>query len=164
MCVCLCVCLSLHLSATSQCCTETFNHKITWTTPHDSPGSLVSVADDLGKNQTRSHQMELITRYNSKKSTVASELLTEFGRKFFTSSVHLSLQHDCRDAVRRAGSSATADTCLISDNAFAALQRSRTPEAIVMSYVSGCVEAGRYWFVMTQFPVTRSHHRGYPRM
>ena len=34
------------------------------------------------------------------------------GRNFITLSVHLCLQHVCRDAPRRAGSSATADTCI----------------------------------------------------
>jgi len=37
--------------------------------------------------------------------------MTQFGRKFITLIVHLCLQHVYRDAARRAGSSATADTC-----------------------------------------------------
>jgi len=38
-CVCLCLCLSL--SVTSRCSTKTAKHRITQTTPHDGPGTLV---------------------------------------------------------------------------------------------------------------------------
>jgi len=37
------------LSVTSQCTTEMAKHRIAQTTPHDSPGTLVSDAKDLGK-------------------------------------------------------------------------------------------------------------------
>jgi len=38
-------------------------------------------------------------------------LSAQFGCTFITLSVHHCLQHVCRDAARRAGSLATADTC-----------------------------------------------------
>jgi len=38
-CVCLCLCLSV--SVTSRCSTKTAKHRITQTTPHDGPGTLV---------------------------------------------------------------------------------------------------------------------------
>ena len=51
-----------------------------------------------------------ITHCMSKTST-SQPLSTQFGRKFITSIIHLCLQHVCRDAAGRAGSSAIADTC-----------------------------------------------------
>jgi len=48
------VCLSVCLSVTSPCSTETTKRRSTQTTPHDSPGTLVFPAEDLGKTQTGS--------------------------------------------------------------------------------------------------------------
>jgi len=42
---------SVCLSVTRRCSTETAKHRIMQTTPHDSPGTLVSDAKDLGKTQ-----------------------------------------------------------------------------------------------------------------
>jgi len=49
-----CVRLSVCLSVTSRRSTETAKHRITQTTPHDSPGTLASVAENLGETQTGS--------------------------------------------------------------------------------------------------------------
>ena len=42
-----CLCLSVCLSVTSWCSTKTAKRRITQTTPHDTPGSLVFCAKDL---------------------------------------------------------------------------------------------------------------------
>ena len=41
MALCLSVCLSVRLSATSRCSTKTAKRRVTQTTPHDSPATLV---------------------------------------------------------------------------------------------------------------------------
>jgi len=51
-----------------------------------------------------------ITRY--KTSTIAS-VVNLFGCNFVTLSVHLCLQHVCRDAARRAGLLATDDSYIL---------------------------------------------------
>ena len=48
----MCVCPSV----TSRCSTETVKRRITQTTPHDSPGTLVSDAENLDKTETGSPQ------------------------------------------------------------------------------------------------------------
>jgi len=41
VCVCVCLCLSVCLSVTSRCSAKTAKRRITQTTPHDIPGTLV---------------------------------------------------------------------------------------------------------------------------
>ena len=48
----------------------------------------------------------------TRKRRPSQALSSQLGRKFITLSVHLCLQHFCRDRARRAGSPATADTSL----------------------------------------------------
>ena len=50
--VCLSVCLSVRLSVTSRCSTKTAKRRITQTTPHDSPGTLVFWCQRSPRNST----------------------------------------------------------------------------------------------------------------
>jgi len=50
--VCVCVCLCLCLSVTSRCSTKTAKRRITKTTPHDTPGSLVFWRQRSPRNST----------------------------------------------------------------------------------------------------------------
>ena len=61
---CVCVCLCLCLSVTSRSSTKTAKRRITQTTPHDTPGSLVFWCQRLPRNSTgvtpyRGHQMQV---------------------------------------------------------------------------------------------------------
>jgi len=42
----------------------------------------------------------------------SDKLATVVGRQFITLSVHICVQHDGRNAARRAGLSATAESCI----------------------------------------------------
>ena len=50
--VCLSVCLSVSVSVTSRCSTKTAKRRITQTTPHDSPGTLVFWCQRSPRNST----------------------------------------------------------------------------------------------------------------
>jgi len=50
--VCVCLCLSVCLSVTSRCSTKTAKRRITQTTPHDTPGTLVFWCQRFPRNST----------------------------------------------------------------------------------------------------------------
>ena len=54
LCPCLCVCLCLCLSVTSRCSTKTAKRRMTQTTPHDTPGTLVFWSQRSPRNSTGS--------------------------------------------------------------------------------------------------------------
>ena len=105
-CVCLSVCLSVCPSVTSRCPTEMAKRRITQTTPHDSPRTLVFCCRKSRQNSNgvtpngcaKCSWGRLNTdavAANWRLSTLRREALsTQFGRKFITLSVHLiCLQH-----------------------------------------------------------------------
>jgi len=50
--------VSVHLSVTGRCSNETAKHMTMQTTPHDSPGSLVFCAENVGRTQMGSPPTE----------------------------------------------------------------------------------------------------------
>jgi len=89
-----------------------------------------------------------ITR-RTRKCRPSQALLTQFGCKFITLSVHLCLQHICHDVAHRMSSSATDDTCIgwiliLLPSQHCLIDSCRIPE---------CSEVGISEFVFPSIPV-----------